>query len=407
MQPLENPVVRPVIVGKDPGARNCGLAAVIDFGHKKEAVYLAHVLLRGFEVSELLAQRYLFRRSRRSRKTPYRGPGGKQGNYLPGWLSPGLQTTLTGEIKAVLWVTRRLNVVQINLELNKFDPHKMLNPEVKGEGYQRGPRYKRSLREFLAERDGKKCAYCGREGVKLTEDHVIPKSKGGTDCAWNRVLACVPCNQKKGAKSARQFDHREIEERALMLREVAWVNALRFALLKALKEIAPVELVPARQVKEWREKLGLPKEHYYDALALATEGEPAALPPLVYHHRQMRRQCRQMRRGRRRELDNQVNRALVQVRNKRGRVVTRAVPVKEGLWPQGEVVEIFRLYDLIRDIKLGTVGYIGSLGSRRTVKLKNFQGKVIQDNTVVSRLVKLRHRETYMTERRKRIPPAP
>lgn len=42
-----------------------------------------------------------------------------------------------------------------------------------------------------------RCAYCDTRGVKLTQDHVIPLSKGGGTIALNIVPACGSCNSKK------------------------------------------------------------------------------------------------------------------------------------------------------------------------------------------------------------------
>lgn len=44
------------------------------------------------------------------------------------------------------------------------------------------------------------CVYCGRKSVeaKLQIDHVIPKSKGGTNEESNLVAACWECNIGKG-----------------------------------------------------------------------------------------------------------------------------------------------------------------------------------------------------------------
>ena len=44
--------------------------------------------------------------------------------------------------------------------------------------------------------DGKMiCAYCGGEGTSI--DHVIPKSKGGSDDTKNLVCSCLRCNMQK------------------------------------------------------------------------------------------------------------------------------------------------------------------------------------------------------------------
>ena len=42
-----------------------------------------------------------------------------------------------------------------------------------------------------------RCAYCGKK-AKLTQDHVLPLSKGGGTIASNIVPACQVCNSAKG-----------------------------------------------------------------------------------------------------------------------------------------------------------------------------------------------------------------
>lgn len=53
-------------------------------------------------------------------------------------------------------------------------------------------------------RDGFICAYCGRDDVRLTIDHIIPKSQGGKLDFDNCVASCKPCNNKKNNRTPRQ-----------------------------------------------------------------------------------------------------------------------------------------------------------------------------------------------------------
>jgi len=53
-------------------------------------------------------------------------------------------------------------------------------------------------------RDHFTCQYCGRsakDGAILEIDHIIPKSKGGTDDIDNLITACRECNRGKGKES--------------------------------------------------------------------------------------------------------------------------------------------------------------------------------------------------------------
>lgn len=46
---------------------------------------------------------------------------------------------------------------------------------------------------------GNRCAYCGLRSQRLTQDHVIPVSKGGGYTPDNIVPACQSCNSRKRA----------------------------------------------------------------------------------------------------------------------------------------------------------------------------------------------------------------
>lgn len=55
--------------------------------------------------------------------------------------------------------------------------------------------------DTICRRFKQRCAYCGRLR-KLTQDHVIPISKGGAHSADNVVPACRPCNSSKKDQAA-------------------------------------------------------------------------------------------------------------------------------------------------------------------------------------------------------------
>ncbi len=57
-------------------------------------------------------------------------------------------------------------------------------------------------------RDGMACAYCNNgieEGAKLTLDHVVPYSKGGSNKETNLVTCCHQCNSSRGNRAMRAF----------------------------------------------------------------------------------------------------------------------------------------------------------------------------------------------------------
>ena len=59
-------------------------------------------------------------------------------------------------------------------------------------------------RRNLLHRDGYTCQYCGDRRHDLTIDHIVPRSKGGTDSWENVVAACLKCNVKKGDRTPKE-----------------------------------------------------------------------------------------------------------------------------------------------------------------------------------------------------------
>lgn len=56
-------------------------------------------------------------------------------------------------------------------------------------------------------RDRNVCAYCGEHHNthhQLSRDHIMPKSKGGTNTWMNVVTACRDCNSKKSDKTLKE-----------------------------------------------------------------------------------------------------------------------------------------------------------------------------------------------------------
>lgn len=45
------------------------------------------------------------------------------------------------------------------------------------------------------------------DGVLMTKDHILPKSKGGADHHSNYQTMCSPCNSRKGAKVPEGIDY--------------------------------------------------------------------------------------------------------------------------------------------------------------------------------------------------------
>ena len=59
---------------------------------------------------------------------------------------------------------------------------------------------KNAKKTYLIKNYGSCCWWCQRAlpAKKLTLDHLLPQSKGGSDSLENLRLACVPCNSNRG-----------------------------------------------------------------------------------------------------------------------------------------------------------------------------------------------------------------
>jgi 5-methylcytosine-specific restriction endonuclease McrA len=177
------------------------------------------------------------------------------------------------------WV-RRLQkwvpVVGVAQELVRFDLQKIENPEISGVEYQQGTLAGYEVREYLLEKWGRKCAYCGAEHIPLNIDHIHPRAKGGTNRVSNLTLSCVPCNQKKGSQAVSDFLARkpEVLKRVLAqakrpLKDAAAVNSTRWALFNALKSAGlPVTTGSGGLTKFNRARLAIPKTHALDAVCV-------------------------------------------------------------------------------------------------------------------------------------------
>lgn len=67
--------------------------------------------------------------------------------------------------------------------------------------------FDREQRASVLRKQNGRCKYClDRLTMKqATRDHVIPRSKGGSNLDSNIVVACSPCNLTKGSLPVKQF----------------------------------------------------------------------------------------------------------------------------------------------------------------------------------------------------------
>lgn len=267
---------QPIKIKLDPGSRITGIAVVRETGNNGVAVLnLFELVHRGRRISEALTARRAMRRRRRG-NLRYRAPRFLNRSKPQGWLAPSLQHRVNTTMSWVARLRKWVPATSVAQELVRFDMQKITNPEISGAEYQQGTLAGYEVREYLLEKWGRKCAYCGVEHTPLNLDHIHPKAKGGSNRVSNLTLACVPCNTRKGAQPveaflAKQPDRlKRIQAQAKRsLKDAAAVNSTRWALFNSLKTTGlPAEVASGGQTKWNRSRLGIPKTHALDAVCV-------------------------------------------------------------------------------------------------------------------------------------------
>ena len=167
------------------------------------------------------------------------------------------------------------------MELVKFNTQLMENPEISGMEYQQGELRGYEVREYLLEKWGRNCVYCGVMGVPLQVEHINPRSRGGTNRISNLAFSCRDCNIEKGTMTAEEFGYPKIQEQARRpLRDAAAVNITRKEIGERLRDTGfPVEEGTGGRTKFNRVGQGYPKAHWIDAACVGKSGENVHLDP--------------------------------------------------------------------------------------------------------------------------------
>ena len=282
----------------DPGSKYTGLSLI---DQNNNVTFLAEIEHRGDAVKTRLDARRGARRSRRQRETRYRHckfinrklkKGSKykvDSNRPEGWIPPSIKSVEQNIVNWVIKLSKLCNITSVSIESVKFDSQLMDNPNISGIEYQQGTLFGFEVREYLLEKYGHKCQYCG--GVSgdsiLQIEHMISKFNKGTNSVKNLCISCSTCNQDKGSLNLDQWlevlknskktilTKARIENIEKVLKDglpskskrySAWVNSYRWNLVNNLKRnFSNLELSSGGRTKFNRTNLKLPKEHYYDA----------------------------------------------------------------------------------------------------------------------------------------------
>ena len=289
---VSNPKTTDYTLSIDPGSKCTGMA-ITDSDNNIVACFELHH--RGAAIKKRLSDKAGYRRSRRSRKCRHRQvrfdnrsrkapvltPDGWQykslGQSSKDWIAPSLMSRV---FNIHTW-TRRLSkiypITQLAVEHVKFDTQLMENPEISGVAYQQGTLFEAEVWEYLLEKFGRKCYYCGAKDVPLEKEHILPRSKGGTNRVSNLTVSCRECNQEKGNRHPNEIagDLGKRVQSALRaakkpLKDAQAVNTIRWKIVETLKATGLSIVYGTGGKTKWhRKQAGLPKTYYYDAACVA------------------------------------------------------------------------------------------------------------------------------------------
>jgi len=273
-----------ITLGIDPAYSKIGYCAI----SKDKELIAGEVELRN-DIKKLLEKRAAYRRTRRGRLW-HREPRFDNRSREEGWFAPSIQHKLDSHIKLIDRLKSILPITKVVVEIATFDQQKMQNPEISGVEYQQGELLGYEVREYLLEKWQRKCAYCGKTNIPLEIEHIIPKSKGGSNRVSNLTIACHACNQAKGNQTAKEFGHPTIQAKAKKpLKSAAFMNIVK----KKLVELLDCETTYGYITKHDRIQLDLPKSHINDAFVIAG-GTDQVRSEYTYISKQVRRQNRSL-----------------------------------------------------------------------------------------------------------------
>jgi 5-methylcytosine-specific restriction endonuclease McrA len=261
--------VIPMPEGRGPMAQNgklTGLALLND--HTGRVAWAAELTHRSQRIRDTLWARKVLRHGRRQRHSRYRPVRFNNRSRPDGWSPPSLESRISNVVTWVKGPQRLVPIGALSQEVARFDTQLMEKPEISGAECQQGELASYEAREYLLEKFGRKCAYCGAAGLPLQIDPVVAKARGGSHRVSNLTIACDRCNDAKGAQTAAEFGYPDVQARARRSPlDAAAVNASRWVLFHRRQATGlPVEVGPGGGTKWTRSRRGLPKAHWIDAL---------------------------------------------------------------------------------------------------------------------------------------------
>jgi 5-methylcytosine-specific restriction endonuclease McrA len=234
----------------------------------------------GLIITKKLISRSIVRKDRRRRNCRYRQRRYKNRARTLGWLHPSATSRLSNVTHWIAKIFNLINATSFSIEKVKFDRHLVVGKNFLSLEYQHDSLLGYEIKEYLLEKWNYKCAYCGVNAKKLEIEHVVPRSRGGSDSIGNLVLACHKCNQNKGNKTAKEFGYPDIQLKAKRsMRSTTATEILCKRLHNKLLEYGvDVEVGTGAKTYFNRNSQRLKKEHWIDSACVGDSGSNIFIP---------------------------------------------------------------------------------------------------------------------------------
>ena len=297
-----NAQLQPIAFKIDPGSKVTGIALVASFPKQgKVCIFALNLVHRGQAIKDALYKRASLRRSRRTRNTRYRKPRFNNRTRPSDWIPPSIMHRVLTTMSWLSKIRSRVPISSIAMELVNFDPNivkltengRFMEYPLHCSTNDSNAYVRAEARAFILHLHKHTCVYCGATNVPLQIDHIVPRSKNGSNRRSNLTVACEQCNQAKSNRSIKDFLANDpIKLKRILanvekpLRDVAAVNSSKEVLKKYLEEIQlPLTTGSGAMTKINRTTQGYPKDHWIDAVCVGLTGLginiPSNIRPLI------------------------------------------------------------------------------------------------------------------------------
>lgn len=187
-------------------------------------------------------------------------------------LTPTVRYVIDNHINAINKIHNRCKINNIHIEYNKFDLHKLVNPNVYGYKYQQGPKYNLNISNqtaYVLTRDNYTCQVCNtnKPGTKFEVHHIQPRSKNGSDYHSNLITLCNKCHSK--IHKTNNFIQFNIEDK-INLRQASIINtAMKYIVSEITNLYNTVTITYGSVTKYLRNLYNQNKNHDSDAMFIS------------------------------------------------------------------------------------------------------------------------------------------